>query len=288
MKRLAGAELVMDTGRLFTSYAAYHTRILEAIEQNENHALVVYTASGYADPAALCRYVMEFLNMSGRDPSVVAAFHASEFSQSSITAPASAIFAALFPEAAAVFERLNSKAIFRLVPGPASPELSSVFSHVLAAVRASGGSTTRTSWLPVLVDLCRPNQSDGYFALQGRALARALETNDRLQAQLTSAEEQLNSHVAIVKELEQAKDFWIKQAELMREQLTSHAEATKEQAEWIRELEQAKEFATQQAESMREQLTSHVARIEEQAEWIRELERAKQFWIKQVESNASS
>jgi hypothetical protein len=223
LKRISTVADLIDIKRFFRAYTEWHLRILEIVRERPAHSLVLNAQQAFADPAALWVKLKHFLEIEG-DPErfAVPVFSPSEFTRLAITRELSGIFKTLLPDTAAVFDSLNDCSAFSATPDPCPDELQPVFLHLSASIRAAGARIANESWLPVLMDLCAPGESEGYFALQGRIMASA-------SARL----EELSGWIA---ELEKAREFWDHQAAV-----------AKDQAAWIAALEEAKDWNAQQA-----------------------------------------
>ena len=223
LKQVATTADLIDVKRTFRAYTQYHLRILEIVRERPTRSLVLNAQEAFADPAALWVKLKHFLEIEGAPGRfAVPVFSPSEFTRLAITRELSAIFKTLLPDAAAAFDSLNDRSAFRAIPDPCPAELQPVLLHLSASIRAAGARIANETWLPVLIDLCAPCESEGYFSLQGRILARA-----------SARVEELSGWIA---ELEKARDFWDRQAA-----------AIKDQAAWIAQLEEARDWNAQQA-----------------------------------------
>ena len=281
LKRVATIDTLIDIKQIFRAYAENHNRILSIVQGRPHQSFVVYAQNALPNPHNLRAALEPFLDLPAvGTPFEAPVFEKSEFTRLCIHGDAAEIFAALLPDAAAAFDELNRRAHFRFSPSDAPPELRLRSTHLAAAVRAAGSPIVTETWLPLLIDLCRPDDLPGYFSLEAAILIRYAQAGRFWKAQSEALKKELESHIATVKEqsewiaqLEEARQFWIDQIESHRKELGSHAATVKEQSEWIAQLEEAKQFWIDQIESHRKELESHSARMKEQSETIARLER---------------
>jgi len=181
---------LIDVKRCFHAYTQYHLRILEIVSERPARSLVLNAQEAFADPAALWAKLKHFLEIEGGPGRfTVPVFSPSEFTRLAITRELSAIFKTLLPDAAAAFDSLNDRSAFRAIQDPCPAELQPVFLHLSASIRAAGARVASETWLPVLIDLCAPRESESYFSLQGKILARASARVEELSGWIAQLEE---------------------------------------------------------------------------------------------------
>ena len=245
LKRVVTIDMLIDVKEIFRAYTEYHHRILSIVQERPRQSLVIYTQNAFLNPGDLRAILAQFLGLSAAGPSFAApVFEEREFTRLCIHEEAAEIFAAILPEAAAAFDELNRCAHFSFRPCDAPSELRGVAAQIAAALRAPANPITTEAWLPVLIELCRSGESQGYFPLQAAVLTRYAE----------------------------AGRFWKAQSETLARELASHVAMVKEQSEWIAEIEGARKFWVAQAESHRKELESHAALVKEQSALIARLE----------------
>lgn len=256
LKRVATLHHLKDVTCIFRAYAEYHERIAAVIRTRGANSLVLYTPNAFTDADALNRTLREFLQVpAGTWRHSQLTFEGSRFTSLIIDGQAAGFFHALYPEAGAAFDELNRRAHFRFVPADTSRERIDLWSHVSEACRQTHNFVPAEDWLPLLLDLCRPPGSSGYFKLRAGILARHIE----------------------------ATRFYQAQAELKDIEITSSSKMIKEQADWILQLEEGKQFVQSQLEFQRAEMASLNAIVREQREWIAQLEEAKTFAQSQME-----
>jgi hypothetical protein len=249
LKRVATIDTLMEVKEIFCAYTECHNRILSIVQERPRQSLVIYAQNAFLNPQDLRAVLEHFLGLPAAGPSLMdtqpdaPVFEEREFTRLCIHGEAAEIFEVLLPEAAAAFGQLNRGSHFSFSPCDVPIELRRFSSQLTAAVRACAGPMTTETWLPILLDLCRSSESQGYFSLQAEILARHSEAGRFWKAQSESLAKELASHVALVKEqsewiaeIDGARKFWIAQAESHRKELESHAALVKAQTtliEWL-------------------------------------------------------
>src|SRR5207248_3836971 len=88
------------------------------------------------------------------------------------------LFETLYPNAAASFMRLNERAQFPFVAEESSSKTRRSLLQAAAAVCQMDPSVQKQSCLPMLLELCRPNECASYFDLQSQFLARHADAEE--------------------------------------------------------------------------------------------------------------
>jgi hypothetical protein len=284
LKKIGRLDHLIGLSRILNTYAEYHQRIHQIVHEREKNSLVLYAQNAFCDPTGLSALLEHFLDLGRAGPPVRESnFVQSEFSRLRLHRCAMDLFRMSYPDAAFVFDRLNDRAEFRLLPEDPSPEIRDSFHQLCAVVGRTRDCVSRESWLPVILDLCRPDDSPGYFGLQSEILSRHGEAErfwktqfPQLQAALDSYRMVNSEQASWIAQLEEAKKFAQSQAASYLQQLESQKAANRDHARRIAELEKAKESAGSQSASHLEELDKYRALNREQGEPIIQLEKARE------------
>lgn len=277
MRRIPNQRLMRGADQVFRSYSAYHTKILEVVEQYPEQCYIFYAQTAYQNLERLRVSLEQFLSSRLEFPESDGVFHREEFTDLSLGRAELESFARFFPAPAACFERLNQRAGIRFVGNQERPESRRGITALNGLAEFLKIPEDGADYTPLFFRVVAPT-----FESYSRYLARHLDDLfgklawlERQVASKDDAIEELKQHI---QDLESAKAYFIGQLEQHKEQKQYIQDLEAAKAYFIGQLKQHEEQKkyTQELESAKAyligQLGQHQNTIQKQEEYIRELQ----------------
>ena len=116
MLRVPNWRLVREADQVFRSFVAYHSKILQMVEQRPGQCYVFYAQTGYQDLGRLQGSLEGFLDAKLDVPLADGVFHDDEFTDLGLGPAEHELFAKFFPAAAKCFDQVNQVAAIEFKP----------------------------------------------------------------------------------------------------------------------------------------------------------------------------